>query len=152
MPLHRRLKWPLNIRHAKCGSRKHLKIWDILIQRDDRIVVFCDCRKCAVSFSVTFKISNLLLEAGRADRITRRGKNPNELPPEKRLKYLLLGAYHIERFHILSGHWDKHFKRYRDGCYAFVKGNRRGPCAPSRLLAYERFIKSGLIAPRSKGA
>jgi hypothetical protein len=37
-------------------------------------------------------------------------------------------------------------KRYGDGCYAVVKGNRRGPCAHSRRLAVKRYRRSGLIA------
>jgi hypothetical protein len=44
------------------------------------------------------------------------------------------------------------FKRFRDGCYAVVKGNRRGPCAHSKPLALTRYRKSGLIASKSKGA
>ena len=38
------------------------------------------------------------------------------------------------------------YKRYEDGCYAVVKGNRRGPCAHSRVLARKRYRRSGLIA------
>jgi hypothetical protein len=37
-------------------------------------------------------------------------------------------------------------KRYKDGCYAVVRGNRRGPCAHSRRLAVTRYKRSGLIA------
>lgn len=44
------------------------------------------------------------------------------------------------------------FKRYRDGCYAVVRGNRRGPCAHSKPLALKRYRRTGLIASRRKGA
>lgn len=37
-------------------------------------------------------------------------------------------------------------KRYPDGCYAVVKGNRRGPCAHSKILARKRYRRSELIA------
>lgn len=38
------------------------------------------------------------------------------------------------------------FRRYPDGCYAVIRGNRRGPCGHSRVAARARFRKSGLIA------
>lgn len=38
------------------------------------------------------------------------------------------------------------FKRYPDGCYAVVRGNRRGPCAHDKLTALQRYWHSGLIA------
>jgi hypothetical protein len=44
------------------------------------------------------------------------------------------------------------FRRYPDGCYAVVSGQRRGPCAHSRVLALKRYGKSGLIAKASTGA
>lgn len=37
-------------------------------------------------------------------------------------------------------------KRYPDGCYAVVRGNRRGPCGHDKPTAIARFKKSGLIA------
>jgi hypothetical protein len=37
------------------------------------------------------------------------------------------------------------YRRYPDGCYAVVLGNRRGPCAYSRVEARRRFRRSGLI-------
>lgn len=38
------------------------------------------------------------------------------------------------------------FKRYPDGCYAVVRGNRRGPCAHDKPTALARYLRSGLIA------
>lgn len=37
------------------------------------------------------------------------------------------------------------FKRYPDGCYAVVSGNRRGPCAHDKPTALTRFWRSGFI-------
>ena len=37
-------------------------------------------------------------------------------------------------------------KRYPDNCYAVIRGNRRGPCAPDRPRALARYRLSGLIA------
>lgn len=44
------------------------------------------------------------------------------------------------------------FKRYPDGCYAFVLVKMRGPCAHSKVEAYARYLKSGLIRPASSGS
>lgn len=38
------------------------------------------------------------------------------------------------------------FKRYPDRCYAVVIDKMRGPCGSSKLIAAQRFFKSGLIA------
>lgn len=38
------------------------------------------------------------------------------------------------------------FKRYPDGCYAVVRGARRGPCGHDKPTALSRYRKSGLIA------
>jgi hypothetical protein len=37
------------------------------------------------------------------------------------------------------------FKRYPDGCYAVIRGNRRGPCAHDKPTAAKRYAGSGLI-------
>ena len=44
------------------------------------------------------------------------------------------------------------FHRYPDGCYAVVKGNRRGPCGHDKPTAWARYVKSGLIAFKNTGA
>lgn len=43
------------------------------------------------------------------------------------------------------------FKAYPDACYAVVRGNRRGPCAHSKVEARRRYLKSGLIASVGSG-
>lgn len=47
--------------------------------------------------------------------------------------------------------YQEQFKMFPDGCYAVVKGNRRGPSAHDKPTALARFQKSGLIAPRKEG-
>jgi hypothetical protein len=42
------------------------------------------------------------------------------------------------------------YKRYKDGCYAVVVGNYRGPCGHDKKTALARYRKSGLIANRSR--
>jgi len=44
------------------------------------------------------------------------------------------------------------FRRYPDGCYAVIVGNRRGPCGNSKRTALARYLKSGLIAAARDGA
>lgn len=51
----------------------------------------------------------------------------------------LLANWHITGYRA-------HFKRYPDGCYALVRGNRRGPCGNSCLKAWQRFQRSGFVA------
>lgn len=44
---------------------------------------------------------------------------------------------------------------YRDGCYAVASSDDpylRGPCAHSCVLAWRRYLRSGFIAPLSRGA
>ena len=43
-------------------------------------------------------------------------------------------------------------RRYPDGCYAFVRAARRGPCGHDIPTARARFKSSGLIAFRSDGS
>lgn len=38
------------------------------------------------------------------------------------------------------------YRRYPDGCYAVVSGNRRGPCAHDKPTALVRWQRSGFIA------
>jgi hypothetical protein len=38
------------------------------------------------------------------------------------------------------------FKRYPDGCYAVIRGKRRGPCGHDKPTALARYRRSGLIA------
>jgi hypothetical protein len=43
------------------------------------------------------------------------------------------------------------FRRYPDGCYAVVRGSRRGPCAHDKPTALARWLRSGSISAARTG-